>query len=397
MANKNTLALKTLPTKLDRYPAKMVTHLADRLLDKYASDCSHLLDPFCGSGAILTTAQKKGIPVTGIDINPYAILLTNVKLQGFDINEASETCVDLINIAKNSSNILPITFPQKSYWFTKGTIEKYERLRYAAASLNLKRSRAGRAILLALALSVRRCSRADQRSPKPFISKEAIATRKGKHFDPYLETKDLLGGLIKLHGGINKMKNSVLRLNIAERNEQLSQNFTHIITSPPYINAQDYYRNSKLELFILENLLTFEMNKIQENFIGTERGSLIYGIQEEELEKHYSLVPGLKKLSKSLPRHSNIIHRYLWDMSKAFDNLKKYLQPNGTCIIVCGDNLIGGYRIRTWEILNNLLIDRGFILFDLFTDSIAQRMLPPKRVGHKGIIKEEVISAFHLN
>lgn len=35
-------------------------------------------------------------------------------------------------------------------------------------------------------------------------------------------------------------------------------------------------------------------------------------------------------------------------------------------------------------------------MFDMFSDRIEDRMLPPKRCGHKGLIKEEVVCAFQL-
>ena len=63
-------------------------------------------------------------------------------------------------------------------------------------------------------------------------------------------------------------------------------------------------------------------------------------------------------------------------------------------VLVCGDNLIGGIQIRTWEALKTILESKGFVLFDVFSDTIENRMLAPKRCGHKGLIKEEVICAF---
>jgi hypothetical protein len=72
------------------------------------------------------------------------------------------------------------------------------------------------------------------------------------------------------------------------------------------------------------------------------------------------------------------------------------LEDDGTLVIVCGDNLVGGHPIRTWQLLNSLLERRGFVLFDRFGDEISCRMLAPVRNGHKGLIKEEIISAFRL-
>lgn len=58
----------------------------------------------------------------------------------------------------------------------------------------------GRAVLLSFALSVRLCSKADQRSPKPFISKQAIEQREGRHFDPYRIIPALISELSECYG-----------------------------------------------------------------------------------------------------------------------------------------------------------------------------------------------------
>lgn len=391
---------RVLPTRIDRYPAKMVSHLAERLVYDYTEDCTSLLDPFCGSGAILTAAHQKGISVTGIDINPYATLLTNVKLKGFSYKRAKELCMTLIENAKSSSITMPIEWDNKDYWFTKGTIIKFEKLRSAAKELQLHRTCDGRAVLLSLALSVRRCSRADQRSPKPFISKIAVAARKGRHYDPYREMSQLLHDLGEVHYCHQRRTESkVLMLDIKSEYDagKVIGKHSHVITSPPYINAQDYFRNFKLELYVLEGLLPFNIRNIKEYFIGTERGELIAGYSNEMMKKHRLLIPQLKNIDKSNPRISAVIHRYIYDMGEAFDRIKTCLRPGGLCVVVCGDNLIGGFHIRTWKIINTILEERGFRMFNSFTDKITQRMLPPKRCGHKGLIKEEVIAAFRLS
>jgi hypothetical protein len=81
-------------------------------------------------------------------------------------------------------------------------------------------------------------------------------------------------------------------------------------------------------------------------------------------------------------------------MSRAFDNISNALEQRAEFILVCGDNLIGGTRIRTWQVLQLMLERKGFILFDMFVDPIENRMLAPKCSGHKGLIKEEVVCAF---
>ena len=377
----------------------MVTHLADKLAYKYLGDCTHLLDPFCGSGAMLMAGRNINLPVTGFDVNPYAILLSDVKLHGFDADAANDLCATLTSRATAGSRELPVEWESKHYWFTETTVTKYERLRYSAARLNLANTREGRAVLLAYALSVRRCSRADQRSPKPFISKHAIRRRKGRHFDPYKEIPELLTKLGGLYGTEHKCRGKVLCVDLASRLniQKYRGKFSHVITSPPYINAQDYFRNFKLELHLLEGLLPFQVASVKHRFIGTERGDLMAGVTDEEIRYHRALMPQLRKLRHSHPRQAAVVHRYLSDMSKAFRVVRECLARDGKLIVVCGDNLVGGYRVITWKLLNEIISKLGFTLYDSFGDTIDCRNVPPKRNGHAGLIKQEVISAFRYD
>lgn len=387
-----------LPTYLDRYPAKMVARLADSLVSKYVTERSQLLDPFCGSGAILVAGKGKGASVTGFDINPYAVLLSRVKLDGFNSSLASDLCSKLVMSAWQTEKGYPIKWDEKHYWFTPATIKKYERLRYVANKMNLSQSREGRAVLLAYALSVRRCSRADQRSPKPFISKTARERRRGHHFDPFKEIKRLLDKMTTLYSFPKKRGGKVEQVNfVSIDGHTLKQNsYTHAVTSPPYINAQDYFRNSKLELYLLEGVLPFHTESIRDYFIGTERGLFLQAIQDTDKERNRQLLPCLKLMEVSHPKSAAIVHRYLYDMGKCFDALKRCLVNDGVLVLVCGDNLVAGHAIPTWRLLNHLLEERGFNLFDSYGDKIDRRALAPKRNGHKGLIKEEVVSAFKL-
>jgi hypothetical protein len=47
--------------------------------------------------------------------------------------------------------------------------------------------------------------------------------------------------------------------------------------------------------------------------------------------------------------------------------------------------------------LKEIVLSNGFSLKDMFVDKIKSRQLAPKRHGHKGLIKEEIIFAFEKN
>lgn len=389
--------MRSVPARLDRYPGKMVGHLAEKLVDRYAGDAKHLVDPFCGSGAILRAGSAKGVRVTGVDINPFGVLLSRVKIEGFDVGRARALCEDLIGRARGGRE-LPMQWNNKTYWFGSGTLRQFQQLRFAARGQGLNDSRAGRAVLLALGLSVRPCSWADQRSPKPFISRVARDQRKGRHFDPTIAMREVLQDLGDLYGVCRNVKSNVLQLNIVDgpSGSEGELACSHVITSPPYVNAQDYFRNSKLELYVLEKLLPFRIDDIIHRFVGTERRlsrSLLRGAASENRRM---ILPELGMLEMRSVQKAAVVHRYLRDMEAAFLTIRGLLQPNGTLVVVCGDNLVGGIRIVTWKALNLMLNGLGFEAFDRFDDRIRNRALAPQRKGHKGLIKQEVVSAFRL-
>ncbi|MAX37949.1 MAG: hypothetical protein CME33_15445 [Gimesia sp.] len=397
MVNSSALMIP-LPTRIDRYPAKMISHLADRLVSKYATNATHVLDPFCGSGAVLRAAMAHNIQVTGVDINPFGVLLSSVKVEGFDPKRAH----DLLNgILRDSERhkLLPIDWDMKNYWFTPATLEKLESIRAIAYERNLHSSKSGRAVLLSIGLAARLCSKADQRSPKPFISKTARKRRRGKHYSPAPIITSLLNDLSTLYGTRRSVKGKVITCDIgnSDRIRNMEGKCSHAITSPPYINAQDYFRNSKLELYLLEKLIPFSVKNIRDKFIGSERGLDSTVINSERAEIHRKRVPQLLYLEQHKRELAVIVHTYLQRMENAFSATKKSMNSGGTLVVVCGDNLIGGKRIVTWKVLNEILTDLGFILFDSFEDKIRNRAVAPSRCGHKGLIKQEVVSAFRLS
>src|SRR5947209_3037882 len=106
------------PAQLDRYPAKMVSKLATRLVEDFASDAALLFDPFCGSGAILHAGREAGIPVAGVDLNPYAVLLSDVKLNGFEEARGWQLFQDTVSLASSGASELPTNSSVVFYWFT---------------------------------------------------------------------------------------------------------------------------------------------------------------------------------------------------------------------------------------------------------------------------------------
>lgn len=386
-----------LPTRVDRYPAKMVSRLADRLIHRYADGAATLLDPFAGSGAILVAGKRHGIAVSGADINPISALFTRVKLDGFEAKAARRLLDQVLKHAEGSNARFDIRWPEKTYWFTARTIDKFEAIRAALLQLSLPESAEKIAVLLCVSLAVRTCSRADQRSPKPFISKRAIATRRRVHFDPMKIVSALLDELSTHYGSTIPVRQSAhfLIADLAQKHSLSKLPFqSRIITSPPYLNAQDYFRNFKLELYILEDILPFRVDELKNRFIGTERGLSQTEVSRTEMERLATRLPILERIYRKSPHNAAVVGRYFIDMGRALRTMRDVLQPGGVLVIVCGDNMVAGERIKTWKMIAAMVEDLGLNQFDSFADPIKDRLLAPKRLGHIGLIKEEIVMAF---
>ena len=163
------MLVRRLPTGVDRYPGKMNERLAHLVATKYVGKAEEriILNPFRGSGALLAACAGPERKVIGVDLNPIAVLLTKVRLHGFDACQLPESVRRMVALARGTSVGDKVDWSNKEYWFTAGVLVKLERLRYAA--MNVKTSLADcdwSGLLLCLAMAVRPCSRADQRSPK---------------------------------------------------------------------------------------------------------------------------------------------------------------------------------------------------------------------------------------
>ena len=66
---------------LAKYPATMVPEMQKDIIDIIieSTEVKSILDPFMGSGTVLVESIRKGLDTYGLDLNPYAYLISFVK------------------------------------------------------------------------------------------------------------------------------------------------------------------------------------------------------------------------------------------------------------------------------------------------------------------------------
>lgn len=120
---------------LVRYPAVMVAPMQACILKEIiASDASisTVLDPFCGSGTVLCEGQKLGLNVIGFDINPLAVLIATVQLEGIPADCAVKS-INALNtrLTMLNGNVKPYSFKNINKWFNDDVIVSLSVIRQA--------------------------------------------------------------------------------------------------------------------------------------------------------------------------------------------------------------------------------------------------------------------------
>ena len=263
---------------LDKYPAKMIPQMAQFLIEKSSEPGDTVLDPFCGTGTVVREALALRRNAIGLDVNPLATLFTRVKVGSYSRDLLEQQLSQLCGSFKTETTTFDLTFPNAEYWFTPATLRKLGTIRSIVDRLPQQISSPypdfWRAVLASI---VRQSSRADTRGPKPFISKRARESRKGKHFNPFKLFARAADARIELltgsSGDLSNNHAEVILGNAKALHTSIQPTRVDaIVTSPPYINAQDYYRSSKLELWVVGLLGPDALRKwAKEELIGSDR------------------------------------------------------------------------------------------------------------------------------
>lgn len=118
------------------YPAMMIDDMQKEILEKIMMTnkmSKNLLDPFHGAGTSLIIAQELGIDSHGIDINPLATLITEVKLKNYDGDNLNTSFNELKSRIKNKKELLiePHSFEKINKWFRTDIINELTYIRSA--------------------------------------------------------------------------------------------------------------------------------------------------------------------------------------------------------------------------------------------------------------------------
>jgi DNA modification methylase len=388
---------------IHHYTARMIPQIPSYFILKYSEKNNLILDPFCGSGTTLLEARLLGRNAIGIDINPLAVLISEVKSNTLDTVELARVMESVEGRLFTSEESAP-RFPNIDYWFCERAKKELAAIKHVLESSRVQDERIRQFLLLCFSAIIRRSSRADPCMAKTYRSKRVLEKiQQGWVPTPIKYFKETLSNNFKRMEALYKCTN--MSENFAKAlpgdakeieailGKESVEKVDFIITSPPYINAQDYFRSYKLEIWWLGLATPEEIRKLEKRAIGTE---IVSGPDQERESPPQSkaLDVILGSISRIDRKKGVIVWNYFKNMTTVLEQCKAVLNTNGHLCLVTGDNTICNTRIPTHRILNSVARDIGFELVERVRNKIRTRTLPPKRNHGAGFIKEEWITVY---
>lgn len=349
------------------------TYVRDALL-RFEKTPRAVYDPFGGSGTTQLTASLLGIRSFYSEVNPFMSFVAETKVNSSswavrNFSSFRNSATDFLAALDNSSldkrgarlSLAPYNsaFPNRDF-FEDCHLRRLLAARECALEITAEQTHIRNLLLLACAANVVHSSHMTRRADLRRRRNDEYKTRVvdvAKLVSAAVER--MLEDLSKLPPELPATQK--VSEDARELDTQYSNAFDFAITSPPYLNGTNYFRNTKLELWYL-------------NFIASE----------SELSSHCqkAISAGINNVSKSRPvgfafpfvedavatlekcagdqRIPLMVRQYFSDMYQVLQVVHRSLVPGCRFLLDIGDSKFYGVHVPTHTFLERLARQVGF-------------------------------------
>ena len=390
---------------LEGYSPRFVTNL----IDKYCENSSLIYEPFAGTGTTIFSADNNNIKSVYSEVNPLLRFLIKVKLHilGMLMDErlllANELFVIRNEIFEHIKHISPSVRLDEAYKNTFGDSAYFPEEQYVLV-LKIKTyieslyssNKNDLADLLTIATFA--CL-----LPISYLKKQGdvrFKTEKERQNEQKLLQDILPIKIDEIAEDISNMfyaskfDHNLLCDNAKEVGKyMLNEKISDVITSPPYLNGTNYFRNTKLELWFIGKLSSKDdLRKYRDETLTSGINDVKKSYQNEinnfnsELYDNTILQLQEKAYDSRIPLMAKC---YFSEMAKVFDGLTIHLKDNANVLIDLGDSIFSNVHIKTDYILVEILKEYGY--------SLKDRIVLRQRRSQSGDLLTQVLLVMKYN
>lgn len=373
---------------LYRYPAKFIPQVIAYALKEYSKKGMSVFDPFAGYGTVGTVAKLYGNDYELWDINPLLSHLHSVAI----MNSPRVDVDELINKMTTNRKSFRPDWKNLEYWFNEEFLPVLSRSWGFYHSLENETYK--KLLLIPLLKATKYFSYNDQQRQK--LSRSPLAEKRiqgllsnnweTKFFKMVLDGANEIKQKIREYSYLQPADvKSTVRAGYDSITSELRKEHDILITSPPYLQAQEYIRASKIDLFWL-------------------------GYSEEEIKKFgkmeipYRPVPSIDILSPTYKKHlcqieenhmrqvyERYFHGVLGALSRLQESIRKHL------LLFVGSANLRGKQIPIDDIFIEHLTSLGWKHESTLVDTIVARQLfmykanPATGIRDDRMLKEQLV------
>ena len=358
------------------YPAKFIPQIVRYAINTYTKEGDWIVDPFAGSGTVGVEAYLCKRNAVLLDLNLLLNHIMPLKVyRGKEVLREASLYKLLAGIQESDKRFTP-AWSNVAYWYAPEILEV---LSQYWGFINNTDDNIYAAVIKAALLKVsKRFSYTEDRTPKLARSKrklqaieELLKQDWKEQLDEMLQNLSLKTlrnlndfvvytrqhraeglGQVEFHGGVDSSEVAVPRICDA------------LITSPPYLQAQEYIRSTKMDLFWLGHT--------EEEVQALSRLEIPYRKPDRTIQ-----TKTLDSVREMLTRDDlrKRLDSYFCHTVNALENSMKQLKPNATACIFVGNPRIDGIMVEIWRVLVEYFTEHGWRFEKIYEDRIKTRKL----------------------
>jgi DNA modification methylase len=362
------------------YPAKFIPNVVRYFIDVYSKPGDLLFDPFAGSGTLGVEAEITGRNYIMWDLNPLIEVLSRAKTWKEEVNEK------IFEIDFNYNKSFIPKWSNLTYWYPKEFLDIISRL------WGYYNDHPNPLLAIPLFKISKYFSYAELEFPKLYKSKFAVERVNDLLSSNWEDTlKDLYRAEVeRVIKKVNEFQslckcdsNGIVKGGIDVLKEKLPK-VDAIITSPPYLQAQEYIRSFKLELYWL-GYTECQIKELTKKEIPYNNPPQV----EIKSKTYYKYLEEIKKFE-----HKNLLKIY----TSYFNSLIFFFNRvrADTIGIFVGPVKMRTIRVPIDEILKEHMESIGWKHEITYIDTIVSRRMKKMKVNPATGLEDEHTQTEHL-